>query len=113
MSLLRVNIYYFCDLKKQISVVNYSETDFTEKDKARKSHAAFVKHEMEYFDGLDSEICLAYRRFLEKWVPEEMTDHPALKKLPSDLEEAKTAASSDDFIKTYVPAEILDIYCKR
>lgn len=60
----------------------------TEKDKARKSHAAFVKHEMEYFDGLDSEICLAYRRFLEKWVPEEMTDHPALKKLGKEYKSA-------------------------
>lgn len=60
----------------------------TEKDKARKSHAAFVKHESEYFDGLDSEICLAYRRFIEKWVPEEMTEHPALIKLGKDYKGA-------------------------
>lgn len=46
--------------------------------KARKSHEAFVQHETEFFDGLDSEICLAYRRFLEKWIPAEMKAHPAL-----------------------------------
>ena len=29
-------------------------------DKARKSHAAFVKHELAFFADLDSEICHAY-----------------------------------------------------
>ena len=35
-----------------------------------------------------------------------------LKKLPSSLEEAKVSASSDAFIKKYIPSEILGIYCK-
>ena len=35
-----------------------------------------------------------------------------LKKLPSSLEEAKVSASSDAFIKKYIPAEIMRIYCK-
>ena len=35
-----------------------------------------------------------------------------LKKLPSSLEEAKVSASSDAFIKKYIPSEILSIYCK-
>ncbi len=56
--------------------------------KAQKSHAAFVKHELSFFAGLDSEICLAYRRFLEKWIPEEMTQHPALLKLGKDYKSA-------------------------
>ena len=33
MSPLLVIIYYFHDLKKKISAVNYSKIDFTEKDK--------------------------------------------------------------------------------
>lgn len=49
--------------------------------KAQKSHAAFVKHETAYFDGLDSPICTAYRKFLEHWNPAEMAAHPALEKI--------------------------------
>lgn len=60
----------------------------TEKDKARKSHEAFVRHETEFFDGLDSEICLAYRRFLEKWIPAEQTENPALMQLGKDYKGA-------------------------
>ncbi len=56
--------------------------------KAQKSHAAFVKHELAFFEELDSEICLAYRRFLEKWVPEEMTEHPALLALGKEYKSA-------------------------
>lgn len=50
-------------------------------DKARKSHAAFVKHELAFFADLDSEICHAYRNFVEKWNPESETEHPELLKL--------------------------------
>lgn len=46
--------------------------------KAEKSHNAFVKHELEFFDGLDSEVCLAYRRFLEKWQPENEAENALL-----------------------------------
>ena len=35
----------------------------------------------------------------------------SLAKLPSSLEEAKREASGDEFIKKYIPSEILDIYC--
>ena len=34
-----------------------------------------------------------------------------LEKLPETLDEAKTAAKNDGFIKAHIPAEILDIYC--
>ncbi len=37
----------------------------------------------------------------------------SLRKLPADFAEAKAAASSDEFIRKYIPAEILDIYCSR
>lgn len=56
--------------------------------KAQKSHAAFVKHELAFFEGLDSEICLAYRSFLEKWKPEEMIEHPALVALEKEYKSA-------------------------
>ena len=66
-----------------------AEKGFTaDSPKAQKSHAAFVKHELAFFAGLDSEICLAYRRFLEKWIPEEMTKHPALLALGKEYKSA-------------------------
>jgi glutamine synthetase len=34
-------------------------------------------------------------------------------KLPESYEEACAAASESDFIKTYIPQEILDIYCGK
>ena len=33
--------------------------------------------------------------------------------LPSDLDAAKAAAASDEFIKAHIPAAIVDIYCER
>lgn len=53
----------------------------SDKDKARKSHAAYIKHELEFYDGLDSEICVAYRKFVEKWMPENEIDNAALSKI--------------------------------
>lgn len=41
--------------------------------KAAKSHEAFVSHELEFFEGLDSPVCLAYKHFLEKWQPQNET----------------------------------------
>lgn len=61
--------------------LNYAEDKFTPDDntnKAKKSHEAFVSHELEFFDGLDSPICIAYRKFIEKWNPENEKEHPAL-----------------------------------
>ena len=57
---------------------------FSASSKASKSHAAFVKHELELFEGLDSEMCTAYRNFLEAWQPENETENPLLKDLGSD-----------------------------
>lgn len=36
-----------------------------------------------------------------------------LKKLPENIEEARSAAQKDDFINTYIPRAILDIYCNK
>ena len=61
---------------------------FTPEDqtgKARKSHKAFVEHELEFTEGLDSEICTAYRKFIETWVPENETENKVLKEHAKDL----------------------------
>ena len=57
-------------------------------DRARKSHKAFAKHEQEFFNGLNSEICTAYRRFTEKWKPEDETQNPALLQLGNDYKKS-------------------------
>jgi CRISPR-associated protein, csd1 family len=54
-------------------------------NKAQKSHAAFVEHELEFMNGLSSEICTAYRLFIEKWQPENETENEVLKKLGKDI----------------------------
>lgn len=50
-------------------------------DKARKSHKAFVEHELKFFRDLDSPVCTAYKKFVESWIPENETDNPVLKAL--------------------------------
>lgn len=55
-------------------------------NKARKSHAAFVKHETEFLEGLDSPVCNAYRRFIERWNPENETENPILKSIGKDYQ---------------------------
>ena len=70
--------------------LNYDKkTDsFTPNDKtdlARKSHKAFVEHELEFTEGLDSQICIAYRKFIENWVPENETENEVLKKHTKDM----------------------------
>ena len=54
-------------------------------NKARKSHEAFVAHELEFTADIDSAACMAYRKFLENWCPENECDNPVLKELGKDL----------------------------
>ena len=71
--------------------LNFEKDGFTREDKtqkARKSHAAFVKANLAFFEDIHSEICDAYRRFLEAWEPERMSEHPALSKLGKDYKGA-------------------------
>lgn len=49
--------------------------------KARKSHEAFVKKNLEFFEGIDSEIARAYVNFIKNWVPENETENEQLKML--------------------------------
>ena len=52
---------------------------FTANDeKAKKSHAAFVKANSEYFRDLTDPLCSAYLKFIENWEPAAETDNPYL-----------------------------------
>lgn len=61
--------------------LNYDKGVFTaddKTDKAKKSHDAFVKENLEFFDGLDSPVCKAYRGFIKSWSPKNETENKAL-----------------------------------
>lgn len=64
--------------------LNFENDSFTAEDKtnkAKKSNAAFVKRNVEFFEGLESEICKAYLKFIKNWNAETQTDNPELVKL--------------------------------
>lgn len=44
-------------------------------NKARKSHEAFVRANLEFIEGIDSPMIHAYRMFLKRWRPEEETQN--------------------------------------
>lgn len=46
--------------------------------KARKSHEAFVKSNLEFMEGIDSPVVNAYRNFLMMWKPEDETENDKL-----------------------------------
>lgn len=52
--------------------------------KARKSHESFVRTNLEFTEGMTSEIVMAYRNFIKNWVPENETENEYLKALGSD-----------------------------
>ena len=58
---------------------------FAVTSKAQKSHSAYIKHDLDFLDGLDSEMCTAYRNFLETWQPQNETENPVLKELGKDI----------------------------
>ena len=61
--------------------LNYEKDGFTAEDKtnkARKSHEAFVKANLEFIDGMDSPVINAYRCFMQNWVPENETNNTHL-----------------------------------
>lgn len=58
-------------------------------DNARKSHKAFVKHELEFFDDLDSDICNAYKNFIKNWIPENETENPELLHIGKNYEKSR------------------------
>ncbi len=59
----------------------YSAED--EKNRAKKSHEAFVKTNLEYTEGMTSDIVIAYRNFIKNWKPEDETNNEYLLKIGS------------------------------
>lgn len=61
--------------------LNLSDGRLTPDDrtgKAKKSHEAFVKTNLEFLEGMDSPVVNAYRNFLKTWKPEEETKNKNL-----------------------------------
>lgn len=54
--------------------------------RTRKSHEAFVKKNLEFFEGIDSEIARAYVNFIKNWVPENEMENEQLKKLGKEYQ---------------------------
>ena len=54
----------------------YSTEDST--DKAKKSHKAFVDKNLEFTEGMTSDIVTAYRNFLQKWNPQDEIENELL-----------------------------------
>lgn len=94
--------------------LNYEKGSFTTDDKtnkAKKSHEAFVKFNDEFFDGLESEICKAYRLFLKNWIPAEETENAALKQFAKEYKGSYFAfglngfkanlEEDEDFVRRY------------
>ena len=94
--------------------LNFDKDSFSPDDKtnkARKSHAAFVEHEIEFFDGLESVACNAYRKFVEKWKPENECENSVLIELGKEYkgayfgfsigEESNFLENDEDYIRKY------------
>ncbi len=94
--------------------LNFDKDSFSPEDKtnkAKKSHNAFVNHELEFFEGLDSPTCKAYRSFVEKWIPDNETENVILKELGKEYngayfgfsvgEESNYLESDEQFVEKY------------
>lgn len=94
--------------------LNYDKGVFSTDDKtnkAKKSHAAFVKHELEFFENINSPVCTAYRKFVENWQPEQETNNPVLKEIGNDYSNSYFAFSlseSSDFLEN--DSELIEKY---
>lgn len=68
--------------------LNYDKGVLTVEDKtnkAKKSHQTFKDGTLDFFNGLTSDICVAFYKFAEKWVPENETENPELIRLGKDI----------------------------
>ncbi|MCI8822928.1 MAG: type I-C CRISPR-associated protein Cas8c/Csd1 [Lachnospiraceae bacterium] len=78
--------------------------------KAKKSHNAFVKTNLEFLEGLDSPVIQAYRQFLQNWNPEEETQNSCLLGLGKEYDKSSYA-----FCLTGYPDQLLqdDVQVKK
>lgn len=106
--------YYLEHRPLYIFGLNYDNGVFSPDDKtnkARKSHIAFVNQELELLQGIDSPICNAYRKFIEKWRPENETENPVLRDLDKGYkgsyfgfsigEESNFLEKDEEYIRKY------------
>ena len=56
-------------------------TPYDRTGKAKKSHEAFVKSNLEFLEGIDSPVVNAYRNFIARWEPEKEIENSNLLKL--------------------------------
>lgn len=64
----------------------YTTEDKTQK--AKKSHQVFKDGNLEFCEGLDSDIVSAYRNFLLRWEPEEQTENRHLLRISGDYDKS-------------------------
>lgn len=74
-------------LKYEKQSDKYSAKDDT--NKAKKSHKIFVEKNLDFTEGMTSDIVVAYRNFMMKWNPEEETTNKSLLKIKKDFADAK------------------------
>ncbi|MDE7122476.1 MAG: type I-C CRISPR-associated protein Cas8c/Csd1, partial [Oscillospiraceae bacterium] len=55
---------------------------------SEKFHHAFVAHELDFFQELDSEICCAYKNFIKTWNPATETENSELLKIGKNYQNA-------------------------
>lgn len=67
---------YIFGLKYDAKTAALSASDG--KDKAKKSHDAFVEKNLEFIDGIDTPLVNAYRSFMKTWKPEEQEHNETL-----------------------------------
>ena len=53
-------------------------------DKAKKSHNCFVEANLNFTEGMTSDIVTAYRNFIKNWAPENETENPHLLKIAKE-----------------------------
>lgn len=60
-------------------------------DKAKKSHEAFVRVNLDFTEGMESPVVCAYRKFILDWNPEKETENPFLLGLGKNYGKSKFA----------------------
>ena len=91
---------------------------FTTQDRtqrAEKSHKVFVEGNLDFIEGINSEVVTAYRNFLLSWRPEEQTDNYDLVKIGKDYESSGYcfALDGDERILLHEDRELIDKYISQ
>lgn len=91
----------------------FSPDDRTKR--AEKSHDIFVEGNLEFCEGLDSDIVCAYRNFLLNWKPEEQTENPFLKAISKDYASSYYcfAFDGDERILLHEDKALLEKYVEK